>query len=108
VAARREAAGAVVPHHFIPPAIRLGRTGEAGRLAGGADRGALPRPREPEADARMHPAARWMRRSGASENGWAHAASAVVLIDGLDEYDPPAGAGRDPLAAFLPHACRAA
>src|SRR5262249_22132523 len=29
----------------------------------------------------------------------------VVLVDGLDEYDPPAGTSiPDPLSAFLPHA----
>jgi hypothetical protein len=33
-----------------------------------------------------------------------HGQRLVVLVDGLDEYDPPAGAMTDRLAAFLPHA----
>jgi hypothetical protein len=71
----------------------------------------FPEHREPEADARMHPAARlgtMLRR--VSENELKpRGERLVVLIDGLDEYDPPAGTpGRDPLAAFLLARCRAA
>jgi len=106
--ARCEAAGAVVPHHFI-------RRGEydwddpaklAGSLVAQIEE-CFPEQREPEADARMHPAARLeatLRR--VSERVLApRGERLVVLIDGLDEYDPPANTpGRDPLAAFLPRA----
>jgi WD40 repeat protein len=106
--ARREVAGAVVPHHFI-------RRGEydwddpaklVGSLVAQIE-ARFPEQREPEADARMHPAARLdatLRR--VSENELTpRGERLVVLIDGLDEYDPPAGTlGRDPLAAFLPRA----
>src|SRR5512147_99153 len=102
--ARREAAGDVVPHHFI-------RRGEydwddpaklAGSLVAQIEE-RFPQQRESEADARIHPAARLeaaLRR--VSENVLApRGERLVVLIDGLDEYDPPASApGRDPLAAF--------
>ncbi len=105
---RRERAGAVVPHHFI-------RRGEydwddpaklVGSLVAQIEE-RFPEQREPEADARMHPAARLeatLRR--VSENVLVpRGERLVVLIDGLDEYDPPADApGRDPLAAFLPRA----
>ena len=104
--ARRELAGAVVPHHFI-------RRGEydwddpaklVGSLVAQLE-ARFPAQREPEADARMHPAARLdatLRR--VSEHELAPRGERLaLLIDGLDEYDPPAGApGRDPLAAFLP------
>ncbi|TMQ17784.1 MAG: NACHT domain-containing protein [Deltaproteobacteria bacterium] len=109
---RREAAGDRVPHHFI-------RRGEydwddPAKLVGSlvaqiAAR--FPDPPEPEADARMHPAA---RLHAALQRVSQHqlvpqGRRLVVLIDGLDEYDPPAGSvaagapGRDPLAEFLPH-----
>jgi hypothetical protein len=106
--ARREAAGAAVPHHFIrrgaydwdDPAQMVGS------LVAQLDE-RFPGAREPDAGARMHPAARLARAlsrvSGQqlSQRG----ERLVVLIDGLDEYDPPAGAlPGDPLAAFLPHA----
>ena len=66
---------------------------------------------EPEADARMHPAARLhgALQRVSQHQLVPHGRRMVVLIDGLDEYDPPAGSvaasapGRDPLAAFLPH-----
>ena len=105
---RREQGGAAVPHHFI-------RRGEydwddpmklAGSLVAQLDH-RFPEAREPDADARMHPAA---RLDAALRRVSEHALSPrgerlVVLIDGLDEYDPPADLpGRDPLAAFLPRA----
>ncbi len=105
---RREAAGAAVPHHFI-------RRGEYDwddpvKLVGSlvaqieARFSAL---REPDADARKHPAARLaavLARVSANELA-PRGERLVVLIDGLDEYDPPPGApASDPLAAFLPHA----
>ncbi len=105
--ARREATGAVVPHHFI-------RRGEydwddSAKLVGSlvAQIGVrFPNQRESEADPRMHPAARLdaaLRR--VSQISLApRGERLVVLIDGLDEYDPPPGLpARDPLAAFLPH-----
>ena len=105
---RREAADAVVPHHFIrrgeydwdDPAKLVGSLVAQIELR-------FPDQREPEADARMHPAARLeatLRR--VSENELIpRGERLIVLIDGLDEYDPPADVpGRDPLAAFLPRA----
>ncbi len=106
--ARREAAGARVPHHFI-------RRGEydwddpaklVGSLVAQLEE-RFPGQREPEADARMHPAARlaaMLARVSAGELA-PRGERLVVLIVGLDEYDPPPGARPgDPLAAFLPHA----
>lgn len=105
--ARREAAGEQVPHHFI-------RRGEydwddpaklVGSLVAQIETH-YPGQREPEIDARMHPAARLattLARVSANELMPADR-RLVVVIDGLDEYDPPAGAPTgDPLAAFLPH-----
>jgi hypothetical protein len=105
---RREAAGAVVPHHFIrrgaydwdDPAQMVGS------LVAQLDE-RFPGAREPAPDARMHPAARLAKalsRVSEQELG-PRGGRLVVLIDGLDEYDPPAGAlPGDPLAAFLPYA----
>ncbi len=103
---RRERAGAMVPHHFI-------RRGEydwddpvklVDSLVAQLEQ-RFPDQRELEADARMHPAARLgaaLRRVSASALA-PRGERLVVLIDGLDEYDPPAEMrGRDPLAAFLP------
>jgi WD40 repeat protein len=105
---RREAAGAVVPHHFI-------RRGEydwddpaklVGSLVAQLE-ARFPELREAAADARMHPASRLaavVARVSARELVPC-GERLVVLIDALDEYDPPAGAAAgDPLAAFLPHA----
>jgi len=93
--ARREAAGAVVPHHFIrrgaydwdDPAKLVGS------LVAQLDE-RFPDAREPDADARMPPAARLagaLLRVSDKELG-PRRERLVVLIDGLDEYDPPAGA----------------
>jgi WD40 repeat protein len=103
--ARQEAAGAVVPHHFIR---RQHGWDEPEKLVGSLV--AQIEARCPgvlaAADAAMHPAARL-------GTALRHAARAlrprrehlVVVIDGLDELDEadPADAA-DPLAAFLPHA----
>jgi ATP/maltotriose-dependent transcriptional regulator MalT len=106
--ARRERAGAMVPHHFIrrgqydwdDPAKLV-----SSLVAQLEER--HPGVREPETDERRHPAARlaaMLSRVSATEPA-RPVARLVVLIDGLDEYDPPAGAAAiDPLAAFLPHA----
>jgi len=106
--ARRESAGAVVPHHFIrrgaydwdDPAQMVGS------LVAQIDE-SFPGAREPDPGARMHPAARLaqaLSRVSERELGW-RSERLVMLIDGLDEYDPPAGAPPgDPLAAFLPYA----
>src|SRR5215468_7937950 len=103
--ARRVAAGAVVPHHFIrrglydwdDPAKLVGS------LVAQIEDG-FPELREPEADERMHPAMRLSRAlSRVSEQTLVpRGAHLVVLIDGLDEYDPPEQSAGDPLAAFLP------
>jgi ATP/maltotriose-dependent transcriptional regulator MalT len=105
---RREQAGDAVPHHFIrrgqydwdDPATLVGSL-----VAQIEER--YPGGREPEADARIHPAARLagvLARVSAGELA-PSGRRLVILIDGLDEYDPPAGAAViDPLAAFLPHA----
>jgi WD40 repeat protein len=105
--ARREWAGAAVPHHFIrrgqydwddPVKLVSSLVAQLEELHPGV--------REPEADERLHPAARlaaMLSRVSATEAR--PGARLVLLIDGLDEYDPPAGAAvLDPLAAFLPHA----
>ena len=92
--ARREAAGAVVPHHFIrrgaydwdDPAQMVGS------LVAQLDE-RFPGAREPDPGARMHPAARLaqaLSRVSERELG-PRGERLVVLIDGLDEYDPPAG-----------------
>ncbi|HEX8114450.1 MAG TPA: AAA family ATPase, partial [Kofleriaceae bacterium] len=105
--ARREQAGDAVPHHFIrrgqynwddPAAIVDSLVSQiADRFPGG-----------PEATGpRMHPAARLaatLARVSSTELV-PHGARLVVMIDSLDEYDPPAAvAPGDPLAEFLPHA----
>jgi hypothetical protein len=108
--ARREAVGDPVPHHFI-------RRGEydwddPAKLVGSLVAqivARFPLQPEPEADAGMHPAARMqstLQRVSQHELV-PQDQRLVVLIDGLDEYDPPAGSrasgpGRDPLAEFLP------
>jgi len=106
--ARRVAAGAVVPHHFIrrgayewdDPAKLVGS------LVAQIEDG-FPDLREPHGDERMHPATRLARAlSRVSANVLRpRGERLIVLIDGLDEYDPPAepSAG-DPFAAFLPDA----
>lgn len=105
--ARRMAVGAAVPHHFI-------RRGEydwddptmlVGSLVAQIE-ARFPDQREPDADTRMHPAARlaaMLRRISESEL-LPRGERLVILIDGLDEYDPVAATSTgDPLAAFLPH-----
>lgn len=108
--ARREHAGAQVPHHFI-------HRGEYGWDDPGTLVSSLvwqleqrfPDQREPDADARLSPAARlaaMLARVSAHElvpRGERLGERLVIAIDGLDEYDPPPGARPDdPLAAFLP------
>jgi len=105
---RREASGACVPHHFI-------RRGEydwddpaklVGSLVGQIEE-RFPGLREPAEGIPKHPAARlaaMLARVSAAELV-PRGERLVILIDGLDEYDPPPGApAGDPLAAFLPHA----
>jgi hypothetical protein len=102
-----ENAGDLVPHHFI-------RRGEydwddpaklVDSLVAQIE-ARFPDQRDPEADARLHPAARLdstLRRVSKNELG-PRGERLVVLIDGLDEYDAPQGSpALDPLAAFLPH-----
>ncbi|HEU4730896.1 MAG TPA: WD40 repeat domain-containing protein, partial [Kofleriaceae bacterium] len=106
--ARREAAGGCVPHHFI-------RRGEydwddPAKLVGSVVaqiEARFPDHRGDAADAEAHPGARLMSalmRVSVNELR-PRGERMVVLIDGLDEYDPPSRfASGDPLSAFLPHA----
>jgi WD40 repeat protein len=105
---RREQAGIAVPHHFIrrgaydwdDPAKLVGS------LVAQID-DAFPDLREPDGDQRMHPATRLVRAlSRVSEHKLQPCGERlIVVIDGLDEYDPPAGRSiSDPLAAFLSEA----
>jgi WD40 repeat protein len=106
--ARREAAGGSVPHHFIrrgwanwddPEALVDSLVAQIEARFPGA--------RKPEADARLAPAARLAAALlRVSERALVPGGERLVLlIDGLDEYDPPPGAlPADPLAAFLPYA----
>ncbi len=99
---RREAAGAVVPHHFI-------RRGEGGwdepakimaSLAAQIE-ACYPAQRDPDA----RPESRLvdlLARVSARELA-PRAGHLVLLVDGLDEYDAPTGT-YNPLAAFLPQA----
>jgi WD40 repeat protein len=104
--AQCEAAGVPVPHHFI----RRGQYDwdDPARLVGSLVaqlEEAFPGAREPDGDARWHPATRLSRALTRVSRVLAPRRNRlVVLMDGLDEYDPPAGAAPgDPLAAFLPH-----
>src|SRR5215510_12360387 len=105
---RREAAGDTVPHHFI----RRGWDDwdDPAKLVGSLVaqiEARFPEQREPEADLRMSPAARLATTLGrvSDRELVPRGERLVVLIDGLDEYDPPpAPPARDPLAAFLPYA----
>src|SRR5262249_45821707 len=61
--------------------------------------------REPDGDERMHPATRLARALSRMSESMLRSRGQriVILIDGLDEYDPPAAQFvGDPLAAFLP------
>jgi len=92
--ARREAAGAVVPHHFI----RRGAydwddpTQLVGSLVAQIGE-SFPGTREPDTGTRMHPAARLAKAlSRVSEHELGpRGYRLVLLIDGLDEYDPCIG-----------------
>jgi WD40 repeat protein len=105
--ARRAVAGAVVPHHFIRRGLY--DWDDPGRLIGSLVaqlEDGFPAFREPEEEARLHPAMRLGRAlAWVSEHVLAASGERlVVVIDGLDEYDPPSERGSgDPLAAFLPH-----
>jgi hypothetical protein len=106
--ARREAAGDAVPHHFIrrgwanwddPGALVDSLTAQIEARYPGA--------RGSQTDARSAPAARLaMALLRVSESALLpRDERLVLLIDGLDEYDPSPGAHPvDPLAAFLPYA----
>ncbi len=106
--ARREAAGGAVPHHFIRRGWANWDDPEAlvGSLVAQIE-ARVPEAHEPEADARLAPAARLAAALlRVSERTLVPRGERLVLvIDGLDEYDPPPGAlPGDPLAAFLPYA----
>jgi AAA ATPase domain/WD domain, G-beta repeat len=105
--ARREAAGEVVPHHFI----RRGQYDwdDPAKLVGSlvaqlAVR--FPDARGAEGDEKIHPAARLaaMLERVSAEALAEGDERLVVVIDGLDEYDPATEVrGGDPLGAFLPY-----
>ncbi len=106
--ARREAAGEIVPHHFIRRGWSNWDDPEAmvDSLVAQSDV-RFPGLREPEADARLAPAARLAAAlQRVSERVLVpRGERLVLLIDGLDEYDPrPGSPPGDPLAAFLPYA----
>jgi WD40 repeat protein len=99
---RREAAGAVVPHHFI----RRGEGGwdEPAKIVASLSaqiEACFPAQRDPEArpESRL---ADLLARVATHELA-PRGDHLVLLIDGLDEYDAPASA-YNPLAAFLPQA----
>jgi len=90
--ARREAVGAVVPHHFI----RRGEYGwdDPARLVSSLVAQIEARftdQHEPASDARKHPVARLaaMLARVSSNELVPRGERLVLLIDGLDEYDPP-------------------
>src|SRR5689334_20685879 len=106
--AHREAAGGMVPHHFIRRGFANWDDPEAlvGSLVAQIET-RFPGAREPEADAWLAPVARLAAALvRVSERTLApRGERLVLLIDGLDEYDPPSGPPpADPLAAFLPYA----
>jgi AAA ATPase domain len=106
--ARREAAGDMVPHHFIRRGWANWDDPEAmvGSLVAQIE-ARVPEAREPEVDARLAPAARLAAALlRVSERALVpRGERLVLLIDGLDEYDPrPGSLAGDPLAAFLPYA----
>ena len=106
--ARREAAGDMVPHHFIRRGWANWDDPEAmvGSLVAQIE-ARVPEAREPEADVRLAPAARLAAAlQRVSERALVpRGERLVLLIDGLDEYDPRSGSlAGDPLAAFLPYA----
>jgi WD40 repeat protein len=106
--ARREAAGDVVPHHFIRRGWANWDDPEAlvGSLVAQIE-ARFPEPCDPEADEQLAPAARLAAvLLRVSERVLVpRGQGLVLLIDGLDEYDPrPGSPPGDPLAAFLPYA----
>ncbi|HEX2688280.1 MAG TPA: AAA family ATPase [Kofleriaceae bacterium] len=106
--ARREAAGESVPHHFIRRGWANWDDPEAlvGSLVAQLE-ARVPEVREPEGDARLAPAARLAAALvRVSERALVPRGERLVLvIDGLDEYDPrPGSLAGDPLGAFLPYA----
>ncbi|HET7502486.1 MAG TPA: AAA family ATPase, partial [Kofleriaceae bacterium] len=106
--ARREAGGDIVPHHFIRRGWANWDDPEAlvGSLVTQIE-ARCPDAREPEAAARLGPAAQLAAALlRASERALVpRGERLVLLIDGLDEYDPrPGSLPGDPLAAFLPYA----
>jgi hypothetical protein len=105
--ARRASAGELVPHHFIrrqcanwddPASLVSSLVAQI--------EARFPDLPEPEADANLSPAARLTATLGRVSEGALvpRGGRLVVLIDGLDEYDPPPGPPPpDPLGTFLPY-----
>src|SRR4029077_11351005 len=103
----REAAGGAMPHHFIRRGWANWDDPEAlvDSLVAQID-ARVTDARESEAAARLAPAARLAAALlRVSERALVpRGERLVLLIDGLDEYDPrPGSPPGDPLAAFLPY-----
>lgn len=105
---RRAAAGELVPHHFIRR--QWANWDDPASLVGSLVaqiEARFPDLPDPEADASLSPAAQLAATLGrVSEAALVpRSERLVVLVDGLDEYDPPSGPlpPPDPLGAFLPY-----
>ncbi|HWO18301.1 MAG TPA: PQQ-binding-like beta-propeller repeat protein [Kofleriaceae bacterium] len=97
--ARREAAGIVVPHHFVRRQVANWDQPEALAASLAAQIEAMfPAPLDPEAK----PEARLLELLGRVSKQLGPAGRLVVLVDGLDETR--AEPGENPLPRFLPHA----
>ncbi len=106
--AKREAVGDPVTHHFIRRGWANWDDPEAlvGSLVAQIE-AQVPEMREPESEARLAPAARLAAAlQRVSERALVpRSERLVLLIDGLDEYDPrPGSLAGDPLGTFLPYA----
>jgi WD40 repeat protein/nucleoside phosphorylase len=100
--ARRAALGEIVPHHFIRRGL-YGWDEPAKITASLAAQIEAQFPSQRDADARPDARLADLLVRVSARELQPHRKQLVLLIDGLDEYDNPTGAG-DPLAAFLPHA----
>jgi hypothetical protein len=96
--ARREAAGAVVPHHFVRRQVADWDQPEAIAVSLAAQiEAAFPELRDPEAK----PERRLLELVGRVSKRLGSSGRMVVMVDGLDETR--AEPGENPLPRFLPH-----
>ena len=104
---RREVAGERVPHHFIRR--KWANWDDPASLVGSLVaqiEARFPELPEPDADANLSPAARLAATLGRVSDAalGPRGERLVLVIDGLDEYDPPPGTPPpDPFGAFLPY-----